>query len=147
MHQRIVNPTIANFFVILLQYNSKVRIVELYCSNILKNIIIFYLLFPPKISLSSISLFKFSSLSSFSVSPSALSFLQTQTLFSSQHQHHTSQWLIFSDGLWSGGFCGWVFLLLFFIYIFFLAWVVVWVTMVVVVFGVIVGFFFFFCCD
>ena len=146
MHQRIVNPTITNFFVILLQYNSKVRIVELYCSNILKNIIIFYLLFPPEMSLSSISLFKFSSLSSFSVSPSALSFLQTQTLFSSQHQHHTSQWLIFLVGYDLAGSVVGFFYYYFFIYIF-LAWVMVWVTMVVVVFGVIVGFFFFFCCD
>ena len=134
MHQRIVNPTIANFFVILLQYNSKVRIVELYCSNILKNIIIFYLLFPPKMSLSSISLFKFSSLSSFSVSPSALSFLQTQTLFSSQHQHHTSQWLIFLVGYnLAGSVVGFFYYFFIYIYIFF------WRDC---------GFFFFFfCCD
>ena len=94
-------------------------------------------------SLSSISLFKFSSLSSFSVSPSALSFLQTQTLFSSQHQHHTSQWLIFLVGYDLAGSVVGFFYYYFFIYIF-LAWVMVWVTMVVVVFGVIVGFFFFF---
>ena len=48
MHQRIVNPTIANFFLILLQYNSKVRIVELYCSNILKNIYIYFIHFFPR---------------------------------------------------------------------------------------------------
>ena len=27
VHQKIANPTIANFFAIMLQYNSKVRIV------------------------------------------------------------------------------------------------------------------------
>ena len=35
----------------------------------------------------------------------ALSFLQTQTPSSSQHQHHISQWFIFPGGLRSNGFC------------------------------------------
>ena len=61
---------------------------------------------------------------------SSFSSLQAQTPSSSQHQHHTSQWLIFSGGLRSGGFC------CCFFYFIFLAWVTAWVTMVVVVFGV-----------
>ena len=92
---------------------STILKLELYCSSILKNINILFT-FSPEISLSSISLFQFSSLSSFSVSPSALSSLQTQTPFSSQHQHHTSQWLIFSSGLQSDGFYGWVSFFFFF---------------------------------
>ena len=106
LHQRMLNPTIANFFAILLQYNSKARIVLQQYSK--KNIYIFYSLFLPKF-LSSISLFQFSSLCSFFVSPSAFSSLQTQTPLSSQHQHHTSQWLIFSGGLRFGGFFGFFF--------------------------------------
>ena len=79
-HQRIVNRGIANFFAILLQYNSKGRI---HCSSIFKKkiyifiyIYIFHDAFSSKISLLSLSLFMFSSLSSFSVSPSALSSLK-----------------------------------------------------------------------
>ena len=37
LHQKIVNPTIAKFFVIVLQCNSKL---ELHCSSILKKIYI-----------------------------------------------------------------------------------------------------------
>ena len=59
---------------------STILKLELYCSSILKIINILFT-FSPEISLSSISLFQFSSLSSFSVSPSALSSLQTQTPF------------------------------------------------------------------
>ena len=45
LHQKIVYPTIAKFFAIVLQYNSKVRIVLQQYS---KYIYIFYSLFPPK---------------------------------------------------------------------------------------------------
>ena len=114
----MLNSTIANFFAIVLQYNS---------NKYSKNKIVFYSLFSPEISLLSL-IIQLSSLSSFSLSPSALSSLQTQTPFSSQHTshitslflhllsplfrpklhfppniHHTSQWLSFSGGLQSGG--------------------------------------------
>ena len=75
LHQRIVYPTITKIFAIVLQYNSKVRIVLLQYSK--KKLYILFT-FSSKISLSSISLFQFSS---FTVSPSALSSLQTQTPF------------------------------------------------------------------
>ena len=74
----MLNHTIANFFAIVLQY----------CSTMVKEKYIFYsTLFPPKF-LSPLSRY-FSSLLSLlsSVSPSALSSLQTQTAYSSQHQH------------------------------------------------------------
>ena len=66
LHQGMLNPSIANFFAILLQCNSTFSLLSL----------IFFVLF----------------LLSFS---SSLSSLQTQTPSSSQHQHHTSRWLIF----------------------------------------------------
>ena len=75
LHQRIVYLTIAKNFAIVLQYNSKVRIVLLQYSK--KKLYILFT-FSSEISLSSISLFRFSSLS---VSPFALSPLQTQTPF------------------------------------------------------------------
>ena len=73
LHQGIVNGSIANFFAILLQYNSKHRIVLFIVLQKKK-----YFTPPifPEISLSSLSFFLFSSLSSFSVSPSALSSLK-----------------------------------------------------------------------
>ena len=74
LYQRIVYPTIAKIFAIVLQYNSKVRIV---LSQYSKKKLYILFTFSSEISLSSISLFQFSSLSSFSVSPSALSSLQT----------------------------------------------------------------------
>ena len=82
LHQGMLNPSIANFFAILLQCNSTFSLVSL----------IFFVLF----------------LLSFS---SSLSSLQTQTPSSSQHQHHTSQWLIFFGGLRFGGFYGCLFFL------------------------------------
>ena len=75
LHQRIVYLTIAKNFAIVLQYNSKVRIVLLQYSK--KKLYILFT-FSSGISLSSISLFQFSSLS---VSPSALSSLEAQTPF------------------------------------------------------------------
>ena len=69
LHQRIVNTTIVKFFTIVLQYNSNFRIILQHNSK--KNIYIFY-------SLLCLAL-QFPSLSLFSVSPSALSSLQTQT--------------------------------------------------------------------
>ena len=61
LHQEMLNPTIANFFAILLQCNSKVRIALQQYSKIY---IYFIPPFSPAIYLSSISLFQFSSLSS-----------------------------------------------------------------------------------
>ena len=97
LHQRIVYPTITKNFAIVLQYNSKVRIVLLQYSK--KKLYILFT-FSSEISLSSISLFQFSSLS---VSPSALSSLQTQTPF----------FLLYD--------C-------FFFFFFFWAWVTAWVS-------------------
>ena len=65
LHQGIVNSSIANFFAILLQYNSKHRIVLF--TELQKNIYIILLLFHTKF-LSSLSFFLFSSHSSFSFS-------------------------------------------------------------------------------
>ena len=65
LHQGIVNGSIANFFAILLQYNSKHRIVLF---TVLQKKKLYFT--PPislEISLSSLSFFLFSSLSSFSV--------------------------------------------------------------------------------
>ena len=70
--QGIVNGSIANFFAILLQYNSKHRIALFTVLQKKKNIL---LLFPPKF-LSHPSHFFCSPLSSFSVSPSTLSSLK-----------------------------------------------------------------------
>ena len=75
LHQRIVYLTIVKNFAIVLQYNSKVRIVLLQYSK--KKLYILFT-FSSEISLSSISLFQFSSLF---VSPSALSSLEAQTPF------------------------------------------------------------------
>ena len=118
----MLNPTIANFFAIVLQYNSN--------SSILKKKKKFLFTFSPEISLTAISLFQFSSLSFFFVSPSALSSLQTQTPLSSQHTSHITVAQFF---WWVAirRFCGCFFL--------FLAWVTAWVTV-----GVVVFFFFFF---
>ena len=65
LHQGIVNGSIANFFTILLQYNSKHRIVLF---TVLQKKNLYFT--PPislEISLSSLSFFLFSSLSSFFV--------------------------------------------------------------------------------
>ena len=66
-HLELQNPSIANFFAILLQCNSKCRIaLQQYCKYIY--IYIYIQLLFPGISLSSLSLFMFSSLFSFSFS-------------------------------------------------------------------------------
>ena len=74
LHQGIVNGSIANFFVILLRYNSKHRIVLF--TILQKKKKNFTPPISPEISLSSHSFFLFSSFSSFSVSPFALSSLK-----------------------------------------------------------------------
>ena len=74
LHQGFVNGSIANFFAILLQYNSKHRIVLF--TVLQKKNLYFTSPISPEISLSSLSFFLLSSLSSFSVSPSTLSFLK-----------------------------------------------------------------------
>ena len=117
LYQRIVYPTIAKNFAIVLQYNSKVRIV---LSQYSKKKLYILFTFSSEISLSSISLFQFSSLSSFSVSPSALSSLQTQTPFFLLYG------CFFFFGVGDGVGQWWL-------------WFLAWVTVVVVVF-----FFFFF---
>ena len=116
LHQRIVYLTIAKNFAIVLQYNSKVRIVLLQYSK--KKLYILFT-FSSEISLSSISLFQFSSLF---VSPSALSSLEAQTPF-----FLLCGCFFFFLGVGDGVGQWWL-------------WVLAWVTMVVVVF-------FFFGCD
>ena len=122
----MLNSTIANFFAIVLQYNSKNCTV----ASILKKKY-FFIPFSPKISLLYL-IIQLSSLSSFSLSQSALSSLQTQTPFSSQHTSHITvaqffRWVAIRR------FCGCFF--------FFLVWLTAWVIVVVMVF------FFFFGCD
>ena len=81
------NPSIAIFFAILLQCNSKGRIaLQQYC----KYIYIYLAAFPWNFSLLSLIIYVLFSLFLLSFS-STLSSLQTQTPSSSQHQHHTSQ--------------------------------------------------------
>ena len=73
-HLELQNPSIANFFAILLQCNSKGKIaLQQYCKYIYIYIVkiyiyIYFKLLFPGISLSSLSLFMFSSLFSFSFS-------------------------------------------------------------------------------
>ena len=87
---------------IFLQYcYSAILKIELHCSSIVKKKINF----PRNFSLLSLIIFVLFSLFLLSFS-SALSSLQTQTTSTSQHQHHTSQWFIFSGQLQSGGLCG-----------------------------------------
>ena len=84
LHQGMLNPTIASFFAILLQCYSKIRITLQQYSKKKKLSLKkkkFIQPFSPEISLPSISLLKFSFLSSFSVSPSTLSFSGSVVFF------------------------------------------------------------------
>ena len=77
-HLELQNPSIANFFAILLQCNNAILKVELHYSSIVNIYIYIYILFSfTNISVSSLSLFMFSSLSSFSLSHHLLSLLSS----------------------------------------------------------------------
>ena len=104
LHQRIVNLGIANFFAILLQYNSKGRI---HCSSILIYIYISWCLFPPKflsylshyfcslLSLPSLFLHLLSHLWSFiaEISHPSLKFLTNLWSFISKISHQSPKFL------------------------------------------------------
>ena len=107
-HLECYIPSIAKKFAILLQCN-----IVVHCSSVVKKkkniyIYIFYSTFP-KISLSSLSLFMFSSLSSFSLSHLLSPFFRPKhhPFPNINITHHSGSF--FFGGLRFGGFCGFFF--------------------------------------